>query len=310
MQLSNSSIRSAAIALALCFVSTACASLPSAPPATVAEPTTTEPASTGPALWKVADDDTTIYLFGTVHVLPKETVWYEGKIATALQSADSLVTEIYIAPDMQAAAGAAFMTKGTLPEGESLRDLLTDDQKASYEASMAKMGMPAATFDRFEPWLAAVNISMIPLLKAGYSPESGVEKVLETEAATKSRGELESVELQVDLFDGLPMDSQIAFMLDAAANADQVVPMLDTLIGEWAAGDAEELGKLMNDGFADPVLAQTLLYNRNRNWAEWIDTRLDTPGTIFIAVGAGHLAGKDSVQDALAARGIASTRIQ
>jgi uncharacterized protein YbaP (TraB family) len=52
-----------------------------------------------------------------------------------------------------------------------------------------------------------------------------------------------------------------------------------------------------------------LLVDRNVNWAEWIDTRLDKPGVVFMGVGAGHLGGSDSVQAILAKRGIKSARI-
>jgi uncharacterized protein YbaP (TraB family) len=38
--------------------------------------------------------------------------------------------------------------------------------------------------------------------------------------------------------------------------------------------------------------------------------RLHKPGTVFVAVGAGHLAGKGSVQAQLAAAGISAQRVQ
>ncbi|MDN3645470.1 TraB/GumN family protein [Pontixanthobacter aestiaquae] len=264
----------------------------------------------GPALWKVADEDTTIYLFGTVHALPKEIEWYKGSIDDALSSSDKLVTEIFMKPGTEAQAQSAFMSQGMLPEGQSLRDLLTEEQKTSYEAAMVKLGLPVASFDRFEPWLAAINLSMLPLLQAGYSPDAGVEKVLEMKAGEIPRSALETVEFQVSVFDGLPMDSQIEFMMAAADGIDEIVPMLDSMVDEWVEGDAAGLAGLMNQGLTDPALAEALLYARNRTWAEWIDARLDTPGTVFVAVGAGHLAGERSVQDALATRGIASTRVQ
>ena len=58
-----------------------------------------------------------------------------------------------------------------------------------------------------------------------------------------------------------------------------------------------------------PELAQVLLIQRNGNWAKWIKDRLARPGTVFVAVGAGHLAGKGSVQDQLKDLGVASVRI-
>ena len=59
---------------------TACAA---AQPEAVTVPAATV-APQGPALWKVADEDTTIYLFGTVHALPKDVEWFRGPIAEAI----------------------------------------------------------------------------------------------------------------------------------------------------------------------------------------------------------------------------------
>ena len=66
----------------------------------------------------------------------------------------------------------------------------------------------------------------------------------------------------------------------------------------------------MNDSLKDsPEVAEKLLINRNKNWAAWIKQRMTKPGTVFIAVGAGHLAGPDSVQAQLAKLGVKSTRV-
>ncbi len=264
----------------------------------------------GPALWKVADEDTTIYLFGTVHALPKDIQWYKGPIADALQSSDRLVTEIFLAPGSEAQVQAAFMSKGMLPEGENLRDMLNAEDKAAYEAAMAKLGLPVASFDRFEPWMAGINLGIFVMLKAGYSPDSGVEKVLESKAPDTPRDQLETIEFQVGVFDTLPMESQLKFLMEGVRNIDNTIPMLNSMVDEWIEGDSDGLATLMNQGLTDPALAEALLYARNRTWAEWIDMRLDTPGTVFVAVGAGHLAGEQSVQDALQARDIVTTRIQ
>lgn len=265
----------------------------------------------GPALWKVSDEDTTIYLFGTVHALPKDVNWYKGNVADALASSDILVTEILNTPETASQMQSIIMNTGMLPADKNLRDMLTAEQKTTYEAAMTKLGMPVETFDRFEPWYASMMLAMLPIMKEGYSPESGVEAVLGTKGGeAKERGALETVEFQMSLFDELPIDSQIAFLIQAADGVDTIKPMLDKMVAEWLEGDADGLAVLMNEGLTDQVLADRLLYQRNSNWAEWIDTRLDTPGTVFIAVGAGHLAGAKSVKDALTSRGIVTSRVQ
>jgi uncharacterized protein YbaP (TraB family) len=274
---------------------------------TAAAPATT---GTGPALWKVADEDTTIYLFGTVHVLPKELEWYDATIATALKGSDMIVTEIKMDKASEAELQELSMKLGLLPPGTTLRSLLTPEQTAAYEAGLAKLGAPPEAFDPVKPWLAGLTLSLLPLMQQGYDPNSGVEKILLAKAGTKPQGALETAEFQLGIFDNMPTEAQVAFMMEAVEGMDEIKPMLDRMVAEWAEGDAAELANIMNEGMTDPAVAEALLYSRNANWAEWIDTRLDEPGTVFIAVGAGHLAGAKSVQDYLAQKGITVARVK
>ena len=272
--------------------------------------TTPAATGTGPALWKVADEDTTIYLFGTVHVLPKEVEWYDATIATALEGSDMIVTEIKMDKASEGELQQLSMSLGMLPSGTTLRTLLTPEQTTAYEAGLAKLGAPPQAFDPLKPWLAGLTLSLLPLMQQGYSPDSGVEKVLLAKAGTKPQGALETAQFQLGIFNDMSTEAQVAFMMDAVEGMDEVKPMLDRMVAEWAEGDADELAKIMNNGMSDPAVADALLYSRNANWAEWIDTRLDEPGSVFIAVGAGHLAGAKSVQDYLAQKGITVTRVK
>lgn len=278
-----------------------------------AAPTAVAEAEAGaPALWKVADEDTTIYLFGTVHTLPDNVDWYSGSIKEALNSSGSLVTEIDMTPEATASMGSLVQSKGMLTDGQTLRGLMNEEQKATFEAGLEKIGVPAATFDPMEPWLASIAILQIVTQASGFDASKGVEAVLEaTVKEGTKRVALETVEFQISVFDELPVEQQLLYLLEGAENPTEAITMLNTLIEVWARGDVEELGAMMNEGFlAHPNLADRLLYQRNANWADWIDTRLEAPGTVFIAVGAGHLAGEKSVQDYLAERDIGVTRVQ
>lgn len=291
----------AAAAAALSLGTGACASVDTPPAGAVP----------GPALWRVSDADTTIYLFGTVHALPPETEWMRGTIADALAASDTLVTEVELDAESIARMQAAIVTRGMLQQGESLRAMLTDEQRAKYEAAVVALGLKPETFDRFEPWYAAMMMTMLPLIKQGYATDSGVEKVLGASAGeAKQRASLETVEYQLAIFDSLPQEAQVRYLMEVIEGNADIKAMLDAMVAEWLAGDAEALAKLVNEGLTDADLADRLLYQRNRNWAGWIEERLATPGTVFMAVGAGHLAGRNSVQDALAARGIVVARVQ
>ena len=272
--------------------------------------TAAAPAAKGPALWKVADADTTIYLFGTVHVLPEGIQWYDDTIAKALTGSDMIVTEIPMDPASEAAMGQLAQSKGKLPAGTTLRSLLTPEQTATYEAAMAKLSIPAPAFDEFKPWMTGLTMSLIPLMQQGYTPGAGVEKVLLSKVGDKPQGALETAEFQLGIFDGMDQAAQITFMMEAIEGMDEAAPMLNRMVAEWAEGDADELAAIMNEGMTDPAVADALLYSRNANWAEWVDARLDQPGTVFVAVGAGHLAGAQSVQDYLAQKGITVSRVK
>ena len=280
-----------------------------APAETAAAPV--EEVSRGPAIWSVSDADTTIYLFGTVHALPDGVEWFDEEISGALAASDTVVTEILPDEMNDPASQLAIARKATLPADTSLRDMLSDDDRTAYESALGSLGMPPGAFDRFEPWFAGMTMAILPLLQKGYDPESGVEKIIDTNAGGERKREaLETLEGQIAIFDSLPQAAQVEFLMASARNPNAMIEMVDQMVAEWMEGDVEELAKVMNVGLTDETVANALLYNRNANWAEWIDDRMDQPGTVFVAVGAGHLAGEKSVQSFLETRGVAVTRIR
>lgn len=262
-----------------------------------------------PALWKVADEDTTIYLFGTVHALPKNLAWLDGPIATALDGSEQLITEI---PDIPAAEQQKAVVSLGLLQGETLRSLMTDTDRIAYETLLARLKIPVEAFDRVEPWLAGITIGTMPYAMAGYGTSDGAESVLRKAATAKGKkaGALETIEFQLGLFDSLPREAQLKFLNQAVRDFDKSFKLIDTMTQQWGTGDSDGLAKLLNDEMDDPDLAETLLFQRNRNWAAWVRQRLAQPGQVFVAVGAGHLAGVNSVQDLLKRQGVTSVRVQ
>ena len=118
-----------------------------------------------PALWLVRDADTTIYLFGTVHLLKPGLNWLNGPVADGLARSDTLVTEIVKTRESDAAMQKAVEELAMLPETLSLRTLMLPAARTSFEALLKRQGMPVDLFDRFEPWYPALVLSMLPLMK-------------------------------------------------------------------------------------------------------------------------------------------------
>lgn len=263
-----------------------------------------------PALWKIADKDTTIYLFGTIHLLPAGIEWYDGPLATAFEQSKELVTEI---PETSDGQTMSLMLKyGMLPTGQTLRAQMSPEERTRYEGAMTGLGLPPGAFDRYKPWFAAVALAVLPLQKAGYSMENGIEKQLDkrNSALGRPRTGLETLEFQLGIFDGLTPEAQKTYLFSVIDALPTITTDIDKMVQAWAKGDVDALAATLNDETDDPALYEVLLVQRNKNWAKWIDNRMDQPGAVFIAVGAGHLGGKDSVQTLLAKGGIKVTRVQ
>jgi uncharacterized protein len=270
-------------------------------------PTEEATAVVGPALWKLSDEDTTIYLFGTVHVLPDGIEWYDQRIQGAFEASDELVTEVDVSN--QAAMAGHIASAAMLGQGANLREMMTAEDRAQYEAALAGLGLPVAALDGFEPWFAALNLSVLPLMQAGYNPAAGVEMALVARAEGKERNELETMEQQIAIFDGMDPAYQLTYLDSTVESMDEVVPMVNEMVAEWLEGDADRLAEIMNAEVDDAYLYNRLLIDRNASWVQWIEQRMDRPGTVFVAVGAGHLAGAGSVQDQLEQRGYVVSRI-
>ena len=300
--------RLAAVLMALLFPFVVTASAREPAPASAPAPAAVQAAY--PALWKVSDADTTIYLFGTIHALPKGIEWFGGPVAKAFEGSQELVTEIVESDPAQ--MQKLVMEKAMLPQGQTLRAILPPETRVTYEGALGTLGVGAGAFDAFEPWYAAIGLATLPLVRQGYDNANGVETALDAKAKALGRphSALETAEFQLSLFDSLPLDVQKRYLAEVVTNLPHASDDLAAMVDAWRKGDADRLASLMNADEDDPALVDALLINRNRAWADWVRDRLAKPGTVFVAVGAGHLAGPGSVQDQLARLGIASTRVQ
>lgn len=262
-----------------------------------------------PALWVVKDEDTTIYMLGTVHFLKPGLTWFDEAVKEAFDKSDSLVLEVK--PGNPAEDQQVFVKYAIDQTGVAARTTLTAEQQKSYEAAMTSLGLPISSFDPFKSWAVGLVMQVTSLQKVGFDPNKGVEKILE--AAANASGKeiigLETTDYQLGLFDSFTPETQKEFLVQTIDSIDEIEAGLDILVDNWAKGDPEKLGQLINQDLNSPEIKQKLLTTRNANWAKWINERMDKPGTVFMAVGAGHLAGSNDVQTLMGAYGLKAERI-
>lgn len=238
-----------------------------------------------PAMWVVNDRDTVIYLFGTFHALDGTTDWFNDEVATAFDASQELVLETIIPRP-----------------GHPQRPV------PSIEKRVRGLGAaPSASS------LGATRIAAPAEQPQGMQLEKGADEVLRraAEADGKIIRGLESFQAQLDMFARLPAPQRKAPGAKARPDGEIGMPtVLGWMQTAWNKGDQRIFTNVIEQmRKTSPTTYEMMFSRRNATWANWIANRLEQPGTIFVAVGAGHLAGIDSVQAKLAELGVKSERI-
>jgi uncharacterized protein len=264
----------------------------------------------GPALWAIRDADSTIYLFGTIHMLKPGTAWGSDKVDAAFDSASDVWFEV-TNPDDQAALGPIFQQYALSPD-RPLSSWLTPDEQAVLDTAVATVGMNPQQIDPARPWFAALMIATGPLKAAGFDTDLGVELNLRARAlaAGKPIHGFETLDQQVGGLARMSDEGQMIYLRHYLKTYASAASDLDRAVAGWAVGDQTAMDRFARDNgrAISEETHQVFMARRNADWADQIETLLKGSGTAFIAVGAAHLAGDDSLQDLLAAKGIAVTR--
>lgn len=265
-----------------------------------------------PALWVVRDADTTLYLFGTVHLLPKDLAWFEADVAKAFAAASELKLEILPQDDPTAMTPLVIQHALDL-SGRTMAQRLSPNDHAAYVAVLQRLGLPAEAMEQMEPWFVTLTTAAMLYAKQGLDAESGVETVLAKAArqAGKAITALETPEQQFSLLESTPESEQLAMLQELIQRPEQAQSLTRQIVDVWAQGDAEATGTLMNENLKrTPQTSRMLLTERNIRWAQQLQERLARPGVVFVAVGAGHLTGTTSVQELLSKAGFQVERVR
>ncbi|WP_052757366.1 TraB/GumN family protein [Sphingobium chungbukense] len=286
------------LGLAALFLIVACGSQPPAPPP-----------GGGPALWRIEGKGIDGWLFGTIHVLPDNVQWRTAPIGDAVARADRLVLESAEIQD-QARTLALFEKMGRSPGLPPLETRVPGKDKAALNEIANKGGTSSQALSGYESWAAAMLLSAAAQQALHVSQDNGVEPALIAafKDAGKPIGGLETVERQFRAFDTLPEAAQQRLLADTVHEAKDMRTLYDRILKAWIRGDVATLAR--EDQLSeepDPVVERAVLVERNRDWVKAVEA-LD--GHPFIAVGAGHLAGKGNLIELLEARGYKVTRVQ
>ena len=284
----------------------------------------TQTAAPRPAIWLLEDADTRIWLFGTVHILTPDLRWRSPAFDRVAREADELVLEV--AEETTPADMSRFSRYLLLGKTTSILSRVSPERRPALQRMIERSGLPIETLDAMQTWAAAATLAVQQIDQAyraagrrlgvaapdreASTPLTGVEDALRTEFRASGRP-ISGVETG---------EQQLSFLASASPGAQRA--MLEALIdGEaiggtgqfepneagWLSGDLNSISAELAEMPAE--LREALLERRNAAWTDWLIARLNRPGEVLFAVGAGHLAGDGSVQALLAARGFTVRRI-
>ena len=267
-----------------------------------------------PALFVVRDADSVLYLFGTVHVRRPGSDWGGPVAQAALAESDEVWTEIDIDPDAAARSQAIILRLGMAPTDQPLSSRLSDAENLRLNAVLARLRVPRAMVEPMQPWFAGITLSVIPMVQAGFDPDAGVDQMIDAaaEAVGKRMRSFETLEQQLNFMAGLSAEAQREMLLDAIDHGDKGAAELDEMSDAWESGDLATLEALVVEETRKnyPELYGVLIRGRNDAWMQVLTRELDGAGVDFIAVGAGHIVGRDGLVAQFRARGFEVERVE
>ena len=259
-----------------------------------------------PALWHVQGPAGEAYLFGSIHLLPKNINWRTKAVDTAIKRANVFVFEVSTDAQAQAEIRALIAEEGMLAPGQSLRAMLPPASQTDYDADLVKAQLSPESVDREKPWLASLQLLIADGAAKHYSADAGVDNAVMTIAARRHKPSryFETIGQQFKLLAGGSDKLQLSEFESDLKEFGQSDDDLGAMVDAWKNGQEDRLAGLMNADLADdPEMKKALLTDRNQNWVGQIETMLAEKKIFFITVGAGHLAGPDGVPAMLRAAG-------
>jgi uncharacterized protein len=292
--------------IAQAMAALACVLLLAASSATCAD-SPAAPVPAHPAMWTVHGPKATIYLLGSIHVLPPQMRWHTPAIDAALNAADTFVFEIPMDASQKTDIQEFIKENGFLPPGMALPSLLNAEARKDYTAALNLTHVPPDKLTPMRPWLALLVLETGMVTQQHFSADTGLDRQVYAIAARKngvSFRAFETPEQQLKLL--MPEDQSLEIQEFDAGLKEMLNESLSVndLVTAWARGDVGKLNQLMNSGFKEnPKAEKTLFEDRNRAWLAQLDRMLNERHVFFVTVGAGHLVGPKSVTALLRAQG-------
>lgn len=264
-------------------------------------------------LWKVKGNKNTIYLMGSLHLMPKEGYPLDPVIYELLEKADTAVFEVDIDEAVGLPAQLYIMSKSQLEKGQKLTDVLTPEVYTACKNEFASLGGSIGMVQTMKPFFVGLTLSVLKMQKLGYNPELGIDKHIHSIAKKKGKGVkgLETIKEQFDMILSIAGKNESEYMQHTLDELQQIEVQLKDMYSSWSNGDIKKLDEMVLSSFKEyPEIKTLLLDKRNENWMVHIRSYLKQKKDYFIVVGAAHMAGDKGLVSLLSKAGFSCTQIK
>jgi len=264
------------------------------------------------SMWQIEGSSNRIYLLGSVHVLREQDHPIPTAIDDAYQDAEILIMEVDI-DDLDPIEMAGLVSElGIIGDGGSLQEVMGPALYGEAADYASQLNIPIEMLGETEPWLAAITVEQMMLLRIGFNPQYGIEFHLSAMAGKDEKEILgfETAREQLEFLDGLSLPAQRSLLIQTLRESLSIEEDINLLISAWRHGDIgffEET--LLAEMRKFPELYKTLVVDRNRAWVEKIRKLTTEKNDYLVVVGALHLVGEDGVPALLSKHGISANQL-
>jgi uncharacterized protein YbaP (TraB family) len=257
-------------------------------------------------LWKICSKQNTVYLLGAIHLMREDGYPLNKSIESAYHDSQTLVLEINLDEASSSEAQQLMLSKGLYPAGHNLRESLSPKTFELVKKKTEELGLDIQQVNRLKPWLVTMTLAAMQLEQLGYDSKLGIDRHFFdlARADKKEILNLESIEYQVSLLEGMSSGNQEAALLETIQELDLFKNEFEEIVKAWSYGESQKLDELLLESFKDyPELLSQLIVQRNKNWVPRIEEFLNQKGNVLVVVGAAHLIGNKGVLELLRQKG-------
>ena len=265
-------------------------------------------------LWKVSDENSSVWLFGSIHFADSSFYPLPSEIENAFRNSTALAVEMDISDsETQEKTAEEFLKEGMFTDGRTLKDVLPDSLWKTLDSISTTLGMKTENFLPKRPWMAATLIASAAIASTGIQQELGIDMVMLDSAYAQGKEiiALETPEEQVESLsksEGSEETDGIAYLESTFREYSKLNQMIKEVISAWKRADVVSLQKSLsadqNMNESKKRLNERMFNQRNKKMKKEILNFLENDKQVFVVVGVGHLILENNLLEMLSENGL------